>query len=168
MSDSIIKEIEEIDHWYQKLHHSKPKLTKLQFYFHDTISGPAKTTVTVVPPPEPSTTLFGQINMFDDPLTMGPEPTSKLLGRAQGLYAFASHDEISLLMAVTFVLTSGKHNGSSFTILGRNAVEHSTRDFPIVGGTGHFRLARGFAIAQTYLVNASVAIVEYNVAIMHY
>lgn len=104
----------EIDHWFLKLHYSKPKLTRLHFFFHDIVSGPAQTTVVVVPPAN-TTTYFGQVNIFDDALTEGPEPTSKLLG--QGLYGFASHEDFSLLMAMTFVFTSGNHNGSSVTIL---------------------------------------------------
>ncbi|CAM8932344.1 unnamed protein product [Rhodiola kirilowii] len=41
---------------------------------------------------------------------------------------------------------------------------------PILGGTGVFRLARGVAIANTYYFNMTTfdAIVEYNVALLHY
>lgn len=167
-SSTIEEDVErEIDHWFQKLHYSKPKLTRLHFFFHDIVSGPAQTTVVVVPPAN-TTTYFGQVNIFDDALTERPEPTSKILGRAQGLYGFASQEDFSLLMAMTFVFTSGNHNGSSVTILGRNTVIQSPREFPIVGGTGNFRLARGFASASNYFANTSVVIVQYNVAIIHY
>lgn len=161
----------ETDPWFQKLQYSKQKLTRLHFYFHDIVSGPAQTTMVVVPPAKtgkPSHTSFGQVNMFDNLLTKGPEPTSELLGRAQGLYGFASHEDVSLLMAMTIVLTDGEYNGSSFTVLGRNAVTDSTREFPVVGGTGKFRLGRGFATAKTYFFNDTIAIVEYNVVVIHY
>ncbi|XP_004292159.1 PREDICTED: dirigent protein 22-like [Fragaria vesca subsp. vesca] len=170
-TSSNIEEKRETDHWFQRLHYSKQKLTRLHFYFHDIVSGPAQTTMVVVPPAKtgkPSHTSFGQVNMFDNPLTKGPEPTSELLGRAQGLYGFASHEDVSLLMAMTIVLTGGEHNGSSFTVLGRNAVIDSTREFPVVGGTGEFRLGRGFATAKTYFFNDTIAIVEYNVVVIHY
>lgn len=71
-------------------------------------------------------------------------------------------------MSVNFVFTSGKHNGSSLTVLGRNPVVHSVRELPIIGGTGVFRLARGFALAKTYFINTTLAIVEYNVVALHY
>ncbi|KAL6213130.1 hypothetical protein ACLB2K_012577 [Fragaria x ananassa] len=112
---------------------------------------------------KPSLTLFGQVNIFDNPLTKEPEITSERLGVAQGLYSFSSQEEYSVLLAMTIVFTSGTNNDSSVTILGRNPVLQPRREFPIVGGTGDFRLARGFATASNYVANASMAIVEYNV-----
>ena len=97
-----------------------------------------------------SPSLFGLLNIFDDPLTKGPEPTSMLVGRAQGLYGSVGQKELSLLMAMNFVFTIGKFNGSSLTILGRNAALQPLRDMPIIGGTGAFRLARGFVTAKMY------------------
>ena len=52
-------------------------------------------------------TLFGLVNIFDDPLTEGPEPTSKLVGRAQGLYGSAGQQEVGLLLARNLVFTVG-------------------------------------------------------------
>lgn len=160
----------EIEQWFQNLHLAKQKLTRLHFYFHDVVLGPSQTSVAVARAPNTfkSPTVFGLVNIFDNPLTKGSEPTSELLGRAQGLYGFASQEEVSLLMAMNFVFTSGKHNGSSLTVLGRNPVVHSVRELPIIGGTGVFRLARGFALAKTYFINATLAIVEYNVVALHY
>ncbi|KAK9941631.1 hypothetical protein M0R45_007333 [Rubus argutus] len=86
-SSTIEEEEDDLDHWFQKLHYSKPKLTRLHFFLHDIDSGPAQTTEVVVPPAK-TTTHFGQVNIFDDALTEGPEPTSKLLvpGRCQSTY----------------------------------------------------------------------------------
>ncbi|KAL6219170.1 hypothetical protein ACLB2K_012376 [Fragaria x ananassa] len=170
-SSSSTEENRELDQWFQKLDYSKPKLTRFHFYFHDTVSGPDQTSLPVVPSPKsikPSLTLFGQVNIFDNPLTKEPEITSERLGVAQGLYSFASQEEYSVLLAMTIVFTSGTNNGSSVTILGRNPVLQPRREFPIVGGTGDFRLARGFATASNYVANASMAIVEYNVTVLHY
>ena len=97
-----------------------------------------------------SPSLFGLLNIFDDLLTEGPEPTSMLVGRAQGLYGSVGQKELSLLMAMNFVFTIGKFNGSSLTILGRNAALQPLREMPIIGGTGAFRLARGFVTAKMY------------------
>ncbi|MBA0649494.1 hypothetical protein Goklo_017052 [Gossypium klotzschianum] len=42
------------------------------------------------------------------------------------------------------------------------------REMPIVGGTGVFRLARGYAVAKTHWYNeVGDAIVAYNVTIVH-
>ncbi|KAM1560271.1 hypothetical protein ACFX13_003536 [Malus domestica] len=161
---------ENIDQWFQNLPHAKQKLTRLHFYFHDVVLGPHPTVVAVANASHTFTspTFFGRVNIFDNPLTQGPEPGSKLVGRAQGLYGFTSQEEVSLLMAMNFVFRSWKHNGSSLTVLGRNPVGQLVRELPIVGGTGVFRLARGFVLAKTYFFNASVATVEYNVAALHY
>ena len=70
------------------------------------------------------------------------------MGRGQGLYGSAGQQELDLLMAMNFVFTTGKFNGSSLTILGRKAVFHPIREMPIVGRTGAFRLARGFVTAR--------------------
>ncbi|OMO92816.1 Plant disease resistance response protein [Corchorus olitorius] len=91
---------------------------------------------------------FGLVFIMDDPLTQGLEPTSKELGRAQGLYALSSQSEMSLLMAMNLVFTTGQFNGSTLTIMGRNPAK-PRREMPIIGGSGVFRLARGVASVQS-------------------
>lgn len=108
--------------------------------------------------------------MIDDPLTMGPESSSKVVGRAQGFYASASQSEAGLLMVMNFAFMEGKYNGSTLSVLGRNAVFSEVREMPIVGGNGAFRFARGYAQAKTHTFNLKTgdAIVEYNVYVYHY
>ncbi|KVH88919.1 Plant disease resistance response protein [Cynara cardunculus var. scolymus] len=117
-----------------------------------------------------SASLFGAVVMIDDPLTVGPERTSRIVGRAQGLYASADLDEFGLTMVLNYVFIEGKYNGSTLSILGRNKVMSSVREMPIIGGTGLFRFARGYALAKTYSLNFSNgdAVVEYNVYVIHY
>ncbi|KAF3787471.1 Dirigent protein 19 [Nymphaea thermarum] len=149
----------------------KEKMSHLHFYFHDILSGRNATAVPVAGARNrTSATGFGDVVMIDDPLTEGPELSSKLVGRAQGLYASAGLQEASLLMAVNYVFMEGKYNGSSLSILGRNAVMHRLREMPVVGGSGLFRMARGYALARTRWFNANTgdAIVEYNVYVFHY
>ncbi|GKD03844.1 dirigent protein 22-like protein [Tanacetum coccineum] len=74
----------------------------------------------------------------------------KLVGRAQGIYTSASINGMGLLMAMNYVFVEGKYNGSSLSILGRNAVMSTVREMPIVGGSGLFRFARGYAEARTH------------------
>ncbi|GLJ04897.1 hypothetical protein SUGI_0005950 [Cryptomeria japonica] len=148
------------------------KITHLKFYFHDTVSGKNVTAVEVASAPSTKTsaTLFGKVFVLDDPLTEGPEPTSKLVGKAQGLYASAGQEDFHLLMAVTFVFQGGKFNGSTLAMVGNNAVLKEVREMPIVGGSGKFRLARGYALARTHYIDfkSGNAIVLYNVTVHHY
>lgn len=146
---------------------SKESVTNLQFYFHDTLSGNNPTAIRVVQPVDTykSTTLFGTIMMADDPLTETPDPKSKLVGRAQGIYTSACQQELGLLMSMSFSFT----DGSSISILGKNSAMNPVREMPVVGGTGKFRLARGYALAHTHWFNPATgdAIVAYNVTVIH-
>ena len=109
-----------------------------------------------------SPTLFGLVNIFDDPLIEGPEPTSKLVGRVQGLYGPAGQQEVGLLLAGYLVFTTGKFNGSSLTILGRNAMFHPIRVMPIIGGACAFRLARGFVQPKTHFFQSFLRVHYYR------
>nr|GEV87328.1 dirigent protein 22-like [Tanacetum cinerariifolium] len=149
------------------------KLSHFKFYWHDTVSGPNPTVVNIVPPPinnKTKPTGFGMINMIDDAMTEKPEIGSKLLGRAQGFYGQASQEEIGLIMAMNFLFTTGKYNGSTLTIMGRNPVFHKVREMPIIGGSGLFRFARGYVQASTHTFDLKTgdAIVEYNAYVLHY
>ncbi|KAK1322869.1 hypothetical protein QJS10_CPA02g00580 [Acorus calamus] len=78
--------------------------------------------------------------VIDDPLTERPELTSKLIGRAQGQYIYASSkDTIRLAMAMTFVFVEGKYNGSTLMVMGRNNPFLRMREMAVVGGSGQFR-----------------------------
>ncbi|KAI3676918.1 hypothetical protein L1987_86533 [Smallanthus sonchifolius] len=149
------------------------KLSHFRFYWHDIISGPNPTVVNIIQPPANNKTTptgFGMVNMIDDPLTEKPEAGSKLLGRAQGFYGQASQGEIGLLMAMNFVFSTGKYNGSTLTVLGRNPVFHKVREMPVIGGSGLFRFARGYVQASTHTLDMKTgdAVVEYNVHVLHY
>ncbi|XP_047321176.1 dirigent protein 22-like [Impatiens glandulifera] len=150
---------------------NKEKLTHFRFYWHDVVSGPKPSSVTVVPPiTNGSTTFFGLVNIIDNPLTLGPNITSKRVGQGQGLYASASLEEIGLLMLMNIAFTEGEYNGSTFTVLGRNTVFSKVREMAVVGGSGIFRLARGYVQAKTYFLDlkSGDATVEYNAYVLHY
>lgn len=151
--------------------YTKPieKITQLHFYFHDNIKGKNPTAMQIVGAPNGSIAGLGTTFMMDDPLTEGPSPSSKLVGRSQGIYAIASQHEFSLLMVLNFFFTEGIYNGSTLSILGRNPVLEKVREMPVVGGSGVFRYAMGFALAKTYMFdsNSGIAVVEYNVSILH-
>ncbi|EXB86887.1 hypothetical protein L484_007310 [Morus notabilis] len=156
----------------KELWFKREKLSHLHFYFHDIVGGKNPTAIQIAGPPvtNASSTFFGLVTAIDDPLTVGPEPNSKQLGRAQGLYASASQSEVGLMMVLNYVFTEGKYNGSTLSILGRNAAFSAVREMPIVGGSGLFRFARGYAQARTHKFDLKTgdAVVEYNVYVLHY
>ena len=156
----------------EKLGFKHEKLTHLNFFFHDIVTGQNPTAVRVAEAAMTNTskTLFGSVMIIDDPLTEGPEMESNLVGRAQGMYASAGQNEPGLLMAMTFHFVEGKFNGSNLSFLGRNSVFSEVRELPIVGGSGLFRFARGYAEARTRTLDMKTgnAVVEYNVYVFHY
>ncbi|KAK3225474.1 hypothetical protein Dsin_005336 [Dipteronia sinensis] len=92
-----------------------------------------------------------------------------VLGRAQGIYAMSSQqNEFSLLMTSTYNFITGPYNGSSFSFLGRIPVMSELREMPVVGGTGKFRLARGYCLAKTFSMDQMDAVIGYDVTLIHY
>ncbi|XP_057249054.1 dirigent protein 21 [Beta vulgaris subsp. vulgaris] len=145
------------------------KMTHLHFFFHDIVSGKHPSAVQIATPKTLSKNGFGVTNMADDRLTVEANTRSEVIGRAQGMYGLASQNEIALLMVMNYVFTKGKYNGSSIAIVGRNPPLQDVREMPIVGGTGLFRFARGYALAHTVWSNPEHdAIVEYHVYVYHF
>ncbi|XP_062076743.1 dirigent protein 22-like [Humulus lupulus] len=149
----------------------KEKFSHFRFYLHDINSGQSPTAMMIIQPPaNKSKSEFGSVSTIGDPLTEGPELSSKLLGKAQGFYGLASQDEVALLMAMNFHIVQGKYNGSTITILGRNQVLDKVREMPVIGGSGLFRFARGYAHLSTHKFDPSNrdSVVEYNIYLLHY
>ncbi|KZV29184.1 dirigent protein 23-like [Dorcoceras hygrometricum] len=158
--------------WAKRVETGTEVITTLEFYFHDILSGQNPTAIRIAQAPQTdnSSTFFGMLTMIDDPLTIGPDPTSKVVGRARGMYGSAGKTDFGLIMVLNYGFTDGIYDGSSFSLLSINRAMESVREMSIVGGTGLFRLARGYAIAQTYKFDAMTgdAVVGYNVTIATY
>ncbi|WOL00885.1 dirigent protein 21-like [Canna indica] len=129
----------------------------IHFYMHDTLSGSKPSAVQVIQAPSANGLNFGSVVVVDDPLTGGPNLSSALVGRAQGFYAFASQEanDPALLMTVNLVFVGGAYNGSTLAVLSRDAISEPVRELPVVGGTGKFRMARGYALLKTYSLDGS-------------
>jgi len=152
-----------------KANEADNNLTQLTFYFHDVVSGSNPTTVTIAKAKTASAS-FGSLAMMDDPLTDGPDAMkSKLVGRAQGMYALADQSETAPIMIMNLLFLEGQYNGSTLSVLGRNPVNQGVREMPVVGGTGVFRFAKGYAQAKTYTFDKTTgnAVVEYTVFVSH-
>ncbi|KAL5707720.1 hypothetical protein ACHQM5_018586 [Ranunculus cassubicifolius] len=153
-----------------KLGLRKEKLTHFQVYWQDVVTGPNPTSSLIIKSKTNTSSGFGNVVVFDDALTTGPELNSKLVGRAQGLLTATAQTEVGLLMTMNFVFLEGKYNGSTISIYGRNRVFSKVREMPIVGGSGLFRFARGYVEARTHKFNMKTgdATVQYTVYVLHY
>ncbi|KAJ7294986.1 hypothetical protein O6H91_01G119100 [Diphasiastrum complanatum] len=131
------------------------KVVQLHWYMHDTpFNGPAPSAVPVTAynasdfQNELKNFLFGQIYVFDDPLTQQSPPTSASFGRAQGTYSFVSREEFVAYVSYTVTIQTGTYKGSTLNILGANPNAKPVKTCAIAGGTGHFILARGILTSQ--------------------
>ncbi|CDP18520.1 unnamed protein product [Coffea canephora] len=158
------------------LQHAKEKLAELHFYVHDRVTAESPTSVLIaqVSPQEPhnkSPTMFGPTYVFDDPMTLGPEPSSKIISHAHGITSSASKEEdASQIGIMNLAFNDGKFNGSALSILGDYPFFQKYKEMAIVGGSGAFRLARGIVTAIIYTYNDTTQneIIDFHVLVLHY
>ncbi|GLJ38747.1 hypothetical protein SUGI_0790000 [Cryptomeria japonica] len=87
-----------------------------------------------------------QIAVFDQPLTEGPENTSKVIGRAQGFMLPTSLFATSAFNVFNLNINTSEYKGS-VSIQGKQHKHQQEREeLPVVGGTGYFAFATGFAV----------------------
>ncbi|XP_012833747.1 PREDICTED: dirigent protein 1-like isoform X1 [Erythranthe guttata] len=150
----------------------KEKLTTLRFYVQDFVGGDsptvweiAKTNLTDVLP-----SAFGLVSVLDNLVTSEPEVDSKEVGRIQGIIGLTDFHEKALVMLLNLVFTEGEYKGSTLSVLGRNPLAEETREVPIVGGTGAFRMARGYAVTTTYSNDEAHhhGVIQYDVVVYHF
>ncbi|KAL5707761.1 hypothetical protein ACHQM5_018623 [Ranunculus cassubicifolius] len=151
----------------------KKKLTRFVVYDHNIRTG-TPTAFVIVPAPNttgiPSNTAFRALTLVDNPLTTGLELNTTHVGRIQGLMAAAGKDEIALFSAFNMVFTVGKYNGSTISIYGRNNIMAPVREFPIIGGSGRFRFATGYAELRTAMYTPATgdATLQFTLYVLHY
>ncbi|XP_073027658.1 dirigent protein 22-like [Primulina eburnea] len=157
--------------WFQNICSGKEEVAEVRFFVQDVLGGEKPTVYEVARASitSNSTTTFGQVRVLDDLLTAGPDKDSEKLGRAQGLITSADLETSALAMYLNFVFTSGQYNGSTLSILGRNQIMNVKRELPVVGGTGIFRMARGYAITNTYSFDpyTNYGVLEYNIYVSY-
>ncbi|XP_020151289.1 dirigent protein 15-like [Aegilops tauschii subsp. strangulata] len=117
---------------------------------------------------------FSSVYVFDDVITKGPSITSKVLGNAQGMYVGTAKDGYTILMVIDVEITTGPFNGSSFVLFSRNPLR-STRELPVIGGRGAFRMAQGYGMLRMVSVHCLTStnppsgdVIEYNVTLWHH
>ncbi|KAF2295941.1 hypothetical protein GH714_035250 [Hevea brasiliensis] len=93
--------------------------------------------------------MFGTITVIDDELTESHDLRSGFVGRAQGFYVASSVDGTSQTMAFTTMFQNG-HYEDSLTFFGVHRTAVSESQLAIMGGTGKYVNAKGFAIVKTF------------------
>eukprot|EP01018_Ginkgo_biloba_P028460 Gb_28538 [translate_table: standard] len=86
-----------------------------------------------------------RIFVFDQPLTEGPENTSRPIGRAQGFMLPDGLFASSAFNVFNLNLNTSEYQGS-VSIQGKRKHHQPKEELPVVGGTGYFVYARGFAV----------------------
>ncbi|GMP96446.1 hypothetical protein CsSME_00045094 [Camellia sinensis var. sinensis] len=128
------------------------------FYFHDIIyngkNSKNATSAIVGAPAWGNLTIlagqnhFGNLVVFDDPITVDNNLHSTPVGRAQGFYIYDKKDIFTAWLGFSFVFNSTEHKGS-INFAGADPLMNKTRDISVVGGTGDFFMARGVATLMT-------------------
>ncbi|KAL0308686.1 UNVERIFIED_CONTAM: Dirigent protein 1 [Sesamum radiatum] len=154
-----------------RLLQAKQTAVKLHFFIQDALGGSSPTVWEVARSsitPD-STTSFGQVRVLDDLITAEPDPDSEKMGRAQGMITSSDLDKTALTMNLNLYFTCGKYKGSTLCIVGRNPMDRKNRELAVVGGTGVFRMARGYAISNTYSydVDTNYGVLEYTVYVAY-
>ncbi|BFG31857.1 hypothetical protein CerSpe_181310 [Prunus speciosa] len=140
-------------------HKNKYKPCKhLVLYFHETVyngTNAADATSAIVAAPQGANltilapqNYFGNIVIFNDPITLDNNIHSKPVGRAQGFYLYDTKDTITAWFGFSFILNSTDYQGS-INFIGPNPVFEKTRDISVVGGSGDFFMHRGVATLRS-------------------
>ncbi|CAK9324123.1 unnamed protein product [Citrullus colocynthis] len=139
-------------------HRSRRPCRRLVFYFHDILyngkNAKNATAAIVGAPAWGNTTIlagqnhFGNVVVFDDPITLDNNLHAPAVGRAQGFYIYDRKEIFTAWLGFSFVFNSTEHRGS-LNFAGADPLMNKTRDVSVIGGTGDFFMARGIATLST-------------------
>ncbi|KAF3650810.1 Disease resistance response protein [Capsicum annuum] len=146
-------------------HRARGPCKEMVFYFHDIVyngENYKNATSAIVGAPEwgnrtimSSPNNFGDLIVFDDPITIDNNLHSPSIGRAQGMYFYDQKDIFSSWLGFSFVFNNSDYKGS-LNFAGHDPLMNKTRDISIIGGTGDFFMARGIATLRTDAFEGSV------------
>lgn len=100
--------------------------------------------------------MFGSATVIDDQLTEGHELDSSVIGRAQGFYLASSLDGTSKTIVLTVLVHSGEHHDhdgveDTISLFGIHRTASPESEIAVIGGTGKYENARGYAALDTLL-----------------
>lgn len=132
------------------LHHRHRHLRSLHFslFQHETINKTGYFVVDGVAGPGVSqtTTPFGTMFVFQDPLTTTVDRASKLVGTAEGTAITSSLDGLRSISIAKVTLRLRRHSGSVSVVGGTHNIKPSNH--PVVGGTGDFLFVQGYVTSS--------------------
>ncbi|KEH41195.1 putative plant disease resistance response protein [Medicago truncatula] len=99
---------------------------------------------------------FGTITVIDDILTSQPELGSQMVGKAQGVYVASSADGSRQMMVFTALFEGGEY-GDSLNFYGLYKIGSTMSRLSVIGGTGKFKNARGFAELRPLIPPGQIA-----------
>ncbi|KAL5557406.1 hypothetical protein UlMin_039642 [Ulmus minor] len=133
-------------------HHHQNQLKSLHFalFQHETINKTGYIIVNGVagvgPGVTQTTTSFGTLFAFQDPMTVAPNRSSKLVGIAEGTSITSSLDGLRSISIAKITLRLKKLSGSISVVGGTHNVKPA--DHPVVGGTGDFTFVQGYVTSS--------------------
>ncbi|KAK7295616.1 hypothetical protein RJT34_18527 [Clitoria ternatea] len=98
--------------------------------------------------------MFGSATVVDDELTEGNELDSAVIGRAQGFYLASSLDGSSQTIVLTILVHGGEHHDGvedTISLFGVHRTASPESEIAVIGGTGKYENARGYAALETLL-----------------
>ncbi|XP_031117499.1 dirigent protein 19-like [Ipomoea triloba] len=150
-------------HHHHHKHQQEYELTSLHFslFQHETINKTGYIIVNGVAGPGVSqtTTPFGTLFAFQDPMTLTANRTSKMVGTAQGTSITSSLDGMQSISIAKITLNMKRHKGSISIVGATDNLKPS--DHPVVGGTGDFLFVQGYVTSSP--VNLKGMTVTYKI-----
>lgn len=124
--------------------HNQIKSIHFALYQHETINKTGYIIVNGVAGPgvTQTTTPFGTLFAFQDPLTVASRRSSKVIGIAEGTSITSSFDGLRSISVAKITLRLKNHIGSISIVGGTHNLKAS--DHPVVGGTGDFIFVQGY------------------------
>jgi hypothetical protein len=98
--------------------------------------------------------MFGSVTVIDDQLTEEHELDSSVIGRAQGFYLASSLDGTSKTVVLTVLVHGGEHHDGvddTISLFGIHRTASPESEIAVIGGTGKYENARGYASLETLL-----------------
>jgi hypothetical protein len=142
------------------------------FYMHDNFSGNNVTAVPVAGLNGSSSSAgkFGTVVVMSDFVTKRPKTNESdadnTVGRAQGMYVNTNLvTGRDFLMVFTVIFNDMEYRGSTLELQGTDRFVYPHRELAVVGGTGKFRFARGYAILTTELLSGPNSVIKFNITL---
>jgi hypothetical protein len=124
----------------------------IKFYVHDNLLQKEGNTAYIIAGPGGNITHLqqGSLVAINDLITEGPDPHSRKLGNAQGVYLLSvTFPELPHIYQQFTSVFTDKWNGSTIAYQGDDGNLLPVREIAVVGGTGEFRSASGYCFIRT-------------------